>query len=98
MTWECLGFLGEDLKGVALILEPLERLWQGGAQLVDTLQRVVEGDDGAVARVPFYIIDDILCGEPFGIVACDEVPHHDLVFPAQPGVLWQTCRHFSPLR
>ena len=56
-------------------------------QLVDTLQRVVEGDDGAITRVPFNIIDDILCGEPFGVVAGDEVPHHDLKLATEPGIL-----------
>ena len=79
--------LGEGLEGVALVLEPLQTLWEGGAQFVDTFQRVVEGDDGAIARVPLYIVDDILGRHPFGVVAGDKVPHDNLVFAAEPRVL-----------
>ena len=86
------SLLGEGLEGVALVLEPLERRGEGGAQFVDALQRVVEGDDGAIARVPLYIIDDILGRHPFGVVAGDKVPHDDLVFAAEPRVL----RHAHP--
>ena len=64
-----LGELGEDLEGVALGAEPLDRGGQGGAELVDRLQRVVEGDDGAVARELLDIVDHILCRQPLGIVA-----------------------------
>ena len=47
----------------------------------------MEGDDGAIARVPLYIINDILGRHPLGVVAGDEVPHHDLVLSAEPGIL-----------
>ena len=63
---------------------------QGSAEFVDAFQRIVEGDNRAVARVLFYIIDHIISREPLGIVAGHEVPHHDLVFPAQPSILAQT--------
>ena len=35
----------ENLEAVSLILQPLQRTWQGGLQLLDALQRVVERDD-----------------------------------------------------
>ena len=70
-----------------MVLKPLETLGEGGTQFVDALQRVVEGDDGAIARVLLYVIDDVLGRHPFGVVACDKVPHHNLVLTTEPGVL-----------
>ena len=52
----------------------------------------MEGDDGTIADVPLHIIDDILGGHPFRIVASDEVPHHNLIPPTEPGIL----RHAHP--
>ena len=50
----------------------------------------MEGDDRAIARVPLYIIKHIFGRHPLRVVTRDEVPHHDLVLPAEPGVLRQT--------
>ena len=50
----------------------------------------MESDDGTVARVPLYIIKNIVGRHPFGVVSGDEIPHHNLVFSTQPGVLCQT--------
>ena len=45
------NWIRDDLEGVALLLEPLDALGKGSAQLVDGLERVVESDDGAIAGV-----------------------------------------------
>jgi len=39
----------------------------------------VEGDDAAVACIALDVVDDILCGDPLGVVACDEIPHDHLI-------------------
>ena len=72
--------LFKRLETIALFAQPFERRGQGCSQFVDALQRVVEGDDGAVARVVFHIVDHIFGSKPFRVVARDEVPHHNLVF------------------
>ena len=82
--------LVEDLEGIALVAQPLDRGGEGGVELVDGFQRVVEGNDGAITRVPLYIINHIFGRHPLRVVAGDEIPHHNLVFPAEPGVLRQT--------
>ena len=74
--------LWESFENVALVFEPLERIRKGCAKFVNRLQRVVEGDNGTIARVPLYIISDIFCRQPFGIVAGDKIPHHDLELAA----------------
>ena len=44
----------------------------------------MEGDDRAVAGVSLDIVQNIVCMEPFGIIACDKVPHDDAIFLAKP--------------
>ena len=79
--------LGEYLEVVALRLQPAEALREGGTELVDRLEGVVEGDDRAVAGVFLYIVHHVLgCKQP-GVVAGDEIPHHYLVLTAEPGIL-----------
>jgi len=81
--------LFKDLELVALFLEPLDALGEGGAKLVDRFKGVVEGDDTAVAGVVLHVVDHILGSEPFGVVAGDQVPHHHLVLTAEQGILRQ---------
>ena len=50
ISW-LVNWIRDDLEGVALLLEPLDALGKGSAQLVDGLERVVESDDGAIAGV-----------------------------------------------
>ena len=50
----------------------------------------MEGDDGTITRVPLYIIKNVVRRHPFRVVAGDEIPHDDLVLPAEPGILCQS--------
>jgi len=77
----------EDLEGIALLLEPLDAARQGGLELVDAAQGVVEGDDGAVAGVLAHIVEHLVCRKMCGVVACDEIPHDDGVVAADADVL-----------
>ena len=53
----------------------------------------MEGDDATVACIAFHVIDDVVCRNPLGVVACHQVPHHNFeVFP-EPVVL--TPAHHS---
>ena len=79
----------EHLEGVTLLCEPLEALGQSGVKLVDGFQGIVEGDDGAVADVALDVVDDVVGRHPLGVVAGDDVPHHDLVAAREPGILGQ---------
>ncbi len=74
-----MNWIRDDLKGVALLLEPLDALGKGGAQLFDGFERVVEGDDGAIAGIALHVVHHVVGGEPLGVVARDEVPHHHLI-------------------
>ena len=60
---------------------------EGSAELVDGFEGVVEGDDRAITRVPLYIINDIFGCHPFGVVSGNEIPHHNFIFSAEPGIL-----------
>lgn len=77
----------KHLELIALLLQPFDAAWQCCAQFVDAAQRVVEGDDGAVAHVTFDIFEDIISIEASGVVACDKVPHDDGVVSADAYVL-----------
>lgn len=68
-------------------LEPLDAKGQGGAQLVDGLDGVVEGDDAAGTGVAADVVEDVVGGEPLRVVTGDDIPHHDLVLAAKEGVL-----------
>ena len=50
----------------------------------------MEGDDAAIARIAFHVVEDILSRHPFGIVARDKVPHDDLVLSGKQRILWQS--------
>ena len=43
----------------------------------------MEGDDAAIARIAFHVVEDILSCHPFGIVARDKVPHDNLVLSSK---------------
>ena len=79
--------LFKHLEAVALELEPLDAEGEGGAQLVDGLQGVVEGDDAARAGVAADVVEYVVGGEPLGVVAGDDVPHDDLELAAEQGIL-----------
>ena len=64
-------------EGVALGLEPFDGCREGCAELVDTFQGVVEGDDAAVTGVALDIVQHVVGREPFGVVAGNKVPHND---------------------
>ena len=46
-------------------------------EFVDALERVVEGDDAAVAGVALHVPEHIVWREAAAIVACDHIPHDD---------------------
>ena len=48
--------LWENLESIALGFKPHYAFGEGGAKLVDTLQRVVEGDDRAVAGIFLHVV------------------------------------------
>ena len=79
--------LWENLESIALGFKPYYAFGEGGAKLVDTFQRVVEGDDGAVAGIFLHVVYNVFSSEKAGVVARYEVPHHDFVFPAEPCIL-----------
>ena len=74
-----------------MLLEPLDALGKGGAQLFDGFERVVEGDDGAIAGIALHVVHHVVGGEPLGVVARNEIPHHHLIALAgEQGVLHWT--------
>ena len=79
--------LWENLESIALGFKPYYAFGEGGTKLVDALQRVVEGDDGAVAGIFLHVVYHVFGSEKAGVVARYEVPHHDFVFPAEPCIL-----------
>ena len=83
-------FLFKSFEFVALGLEPFDALGEGCAELVDGLEGVVEGDDASRARVPYYIVDNALGGEPLGVVASNKVPHDNLVTAGEQEILDET--------
>lgn len=46
----------------------------------------MKGDDGTVASIALYVVQNVLCGHPFGVVAGNKVPHYDLITPLQPPI------------
>ena len=75
--------VGKDPELVALGAQPLDGAGKGSLEFVNGAQGVVEGDDAAWTSVAFNIIEDIVGGEPSGVVARHEVPHNDGKFLAQ---------------
>ena len=60
-----------------MFLEVADGCGEGVLELLDALQGIVEGDDGAVAAVVHHIPEDVEGIEVAGVVARHEVPHHD---------------------
>ena len=77
----------KHLKLVAFCLKPFDCFGQGVVEFVDTLERVVEGDNGSVASVAFHIVEHVFGSHPFRIVACDKIPHDDAILTSQPYIL-----------
>ena len=50
----------------------------------------MEGDDTAWAGIAFDVVHHVLGRHPFGVVASDEIPHHDPVLAVQQIVLNQS--------
>ena len=76
----------EQFELVALVFKPLQRFRQGCPELVDALERVVEGDDGTVAGITLHVVYHIISRQPFGVISGDEVPHHYTVVLFHPPV------------
>lgn len=74
---------------ISLFLQETEGAGKGVLQVavVPGLEGVVEGDDGAVAGVAHDVGQHLRTAELLAVVAGDEVPHHNLVFPFQDHVL-----------
>lgn len=66
----------EHLKFIALLTQPFYTCWQCRFQFIDTLERIVECDDGTVASIALHISQHIFCRHPLGIVSRDKIPHH----------------------
>ena len=49
----------------------------------------MEGDDRAVTGVFLHVVHHLFGRQPLGIVAGDDIPHHHLELPAEPGILAQ---------
>ena len=79
-----LGRLHKCLELIALLLEPFDGAGQGRMEFVDALQRVVESDDATVAGIATNVLVDVVGSEPFRVVACDEIPHHNPELLRQP--------------
>ena len=47
----------------------------------------MEGDDAAVTGVALDVVEHVVGGHPFGVVAGDKVPHDDAELAGQPGIL-----------
>ena len=64
--------------------------WREGileVAVVPGLQGVMEGDDGAATGVFHHIGQNLGTLKFLAIVACDDIPHHDLVVVTQHDVL-----------
>ena len=66
-------------KLVAVVAQPLQSFGQGMLQLVDALERIVEGDDAARACISLYVLEHFLGRKAVAIVARDHVPHDDTI-------------------
>lgn len=77
------------LELIPLFLQEAEGTGKGVLQItvVPRLEGVVEGDDGAVAGVAHDVGQHLRTAELLAVVAGDEVPHHNFVFPFQNHVL-----------
>ena len=67
----------KDFEFVTLVAQPFETARERCTEFVDTLQRVVESDDGTVAGIAFHVLKHLVGIESLGVVARHEVPHHD---------------------
>lgn len=72
----------EHLERIALRLQPLYGARKGIENLVVALERIVERDDGAGTCVAAHIEQHVATIETGGIVARNEVPHHNAVAAA----------------
>ena len=77
----------KHLKFVTFITQPFDALGKYLLEFVDASEGVVEGDDGTVTRVVLHILVHFFGREAFGVVACDQVPHHDGVVATKTDVL-----------
>ena len=67
----------KDFEFVTLVAQPFKTARERCTEFVDTLQRVVESDDGTVAGIAFHVLKHLVGIESLGVVARHEVPHHD---------------------
>ena len=79
--------LVEHLEFVAFITQPFDALRKNLLEFVDASEGIVEGDDGAITRVVLYILIHLFSREAFGVVACNQVPHHDGVVATKTDIL-----------
>lgn len=71
---------------IALLFEPFKSFGQGISEFINAFERIVKRDNGTVADIAFHIIEYVFSGHPFGVVACNKIPHHYLKILLQPEV------------
>ena len=75
--------LFKHLKHIPFLLQPLDSAGHGFAHVRFGFQGVVEDNDGAVAGIVLYHIEDTVRSHVRTVIAGHHVPHDDLVLPAQ---------------
>ena len=79
----------EYLEFIALRFQKFDGTGEGILQIpvVPRFQRVVEGDDGTVAYIAFYVVQYLFRAHSLTVVAGYEVPHNDTVMVAKSVIL-----------
>lgn len=75
--------LWNEFEFVAFLLKISQGSWKSIIELLDTLQRVMEGDDRTVSCEQHDVAQNIVGIEVPGIVSRYEVPHHDSVLASE---------------
>ena len=74
--------LFKHFKSIPFLLQPLDSARHGFAHVRFGFQGVVEDNDGAVAGIVLYHIEDTVRGHMGTVIAGDDIPHDDLVLPS----------------
>ena len=80
----------DPLEPVALLEEPFDGPGHRPAHIPLGLEGIVEDEDGAVARIAFHVLQDLLGREVRTVIARHDVPHHDAVRLAEAEQLRET--------
>ena len=71
--------LGKNLKLIALFEQPFYGARERILEFFVTLNAVVEGDNATIACIVTNIGKHFATIEPGGVVASDQIPHHDAI-------------------